>query len=52
MIESPSEEEDDEDENKDDKKFDEEKMAPFIKKINMFISKRRLFKENRKENPR
>jgi hypothetical protein len=45
MIESPSEDED-------EKEYDEEEMALFIKKFNKFISKRRPFKENRKEKSR
>jgi hypothetical protein len=50
LIESPSEEEEEEDEDK--KEYDEEEMALFIKKFNKFISKRRLYKGDRKEKPR
>jgi hypothetical protein len=50
VIESSSEEEeDDEDE---EKEYDEDEMALFIKKFNKYISKRRSFKEDRKENTR
>jgi hypothetical protein len=45
MIESPSEEEEEDDE----KEYDEGEMALFFKKFNKFISKRRPFKEDRKE---
>jgi hypothetical protein len=48
VIESPSEEEEDDEE----KKYDEDEMALFIKKFNKFISKRRLFKGDRKEKTR
>jgi hypothetical protein len=51
MIESLSEEEDDDDDDDDQKEYDEEEMTLFIKKFNMFISKRRPFKRDRKEKP-
>jgi hypothetical protein len=46
---SSSEEEQDEDDEDEEKEYDEEEMALFIKKFNKYISKRRPFKEDKKE---
>jgi hypothetical protein len=47
LIESPSEEEED-----NEREYDEDEVVLFIKKINKFIKKRRLYKGERKEKPR
>jgi hypothetical protein len=52
MIEIPSEDEEErEEEEEEEKEYDEEEMALFIKKFNMFISKRRPFKGDKKVKP-
>jgi hypothetical protein len=52
QVESSSEQEQDEDEEDEQKECDEEEMALFIKKFNKYISKRRPFKGDKKENTR
>jgi hypothetical protein len=50
QIESSSEEEQDEDEDEEDEEeYDEDDMSLFIKKFNKYISKRRPFKGDKKE---
>jgi hypothetical protein len=59
MIEIPSKDEEEEgeeegeeeEEEEEEKEYDEEEMALFIKKFNMFISKRRPFKGDKKTKP-
>jgi hypothetical protein len=48
QVESSSEEQD-EDEEDEEREYDEEEMALFIKKFNKYISKRRVFKGDKKE---
>jgi hypothetical protein len=51
LIESRSEEEEEEEE-EDEREYDEEEIAVFIKRFNKYITKRRSYKGDRKENPR
>jgi hypothetical protein len=51
LIESPTEEEKKEEEEDNERKYDKDEVALFIKKLNKFIKKRKLYKEERKEKP-
>jgi hypothetical protein len=52
LIERPSEKEEEEEEEEDNgREYDEDEVALFIKRFNMFIKKRRLYKRERKEKP-
>jgi hypothetical protein len=49
LVKSSSEVDQDEDDEDEENEYDEEEIALFIKKFNKYISKRRLFKGDKKE---
>jgi hypothetical protein len=53
LIGRPSEKEEEEEEEEEDngREYDEDELALFIKRFNMFLKKRRLYKRERKEKP-